>query len=264
MKLIKITVLIIFLCWLASGFTIAFIKPIRFAVIGDTHVGLEDSIYKQVINELKNEDIDFIINLGDITQSGLKTQYNEYIDATNSLDIPVYNVIGNHDIEGNGKTLYEDYFGASYRSFNYEGLHIIFLDNVSQSGLGNAQKEWLEQDLAENDKPVIVCMHIPVYDPTKKFPNRCFMDDDSRYLTKLAEVYNVKYILAGHVHGYAKGEKNGVVYIISGGAGGKLTMQRHRQNNFGCSHIVYDGVTFHHYILMEYNGQTLTDNYIKI
>jgi hypothetical protein len=41
-------------------------------------------------------------------------------------------------------------------------------------------------------------------------------------LLKLLQKYNVTMVFAGHIHGYFRGEWEGVPYIVTGGAGAEL------------------------------------------
>lgn len=94
--------------------------------------------------------------------------------ALGSSRATVFSVIGNHDQDG--KELYrakwEDSFGPTDYSFDRGDVHYVCLNNVHfyrgasywQPGeLTSQQLAWLRQDLrlADHNKKVIVCYHIP-------------------------------------------------------------------------------------------------------
>ena len=76
----------------------------------------------------------FVLDCGDIVGNtpGL---YPDYIQVSGGLGLPVYRIIGNHDMEMGLRSFehsyktYEDYFGPIYYSFNRGKAHYIILDN---------------------------------------------------------------------------------------------------------------------------------------
>ncbi len=111
----------------------------------DPHTTLDENynqIIKNAVDEMNNIDPDFVIVTGDIISEGDKTSieqarrwFNRYVSLIDSLDMPVYHTIGNHDIagifyqkdisdqRGYGKWLYYSYFGPAYYSFDWGNFH---------------------------------------------------------------------------------------------------------------------------------------------
>ncbi|GAI84822.1 unnamed protein product, partial [marine sediment metagenome] len=64
------------------------------------------------------------------TISQAKEWYNIYSDSIKNLDVPIFNMVGNHDVvgiyykkdisnePGYNKEMYRDYFGPTYYSFD--------------------------------------------------------------------------------------------------------------------------------------------------
>lgn len=66
----------------------------------------------------------------------------------------------------------------------------------------------------------------------------------------LMENYNVSHVFCGHIHAYVEGIRNGVQYIITGGAGAILYPAGH-------PHAI------HHYIRVTINDTGVTTEVIK-
>ncbi|MBU0672310.1 MAG: hypothetical protein KJ732_04690, partial [Candidatus Margulisbacteria bacterium] len=73
----------------------------------------------------------------------------------------------------------------------------------------------------------------------------------TKQLMALFEKYQVDYVIAGHIHGYARAERRGIVYVVSGGAGAPLYLPA----DFG---------GFYHYVRIDVNGEMITDRTVKI
>jgi alkaline phosphatase len=88
---------------------------------------------------------------------------------------PRYYVIGNHEVYDLSKEEFLAHTSATntYQSFDAGGYHFIILDAqynkegedlshvgwAVQGNIPQPELEWLEEDLAETDKPTIVCVH---------------------------------------------------------------------------------------------------------
>ena len=91
------------------------------------------------------------------------------------LDAPRYYVLGNHDVYDLSKEEFVEHTGCTftYGSFDADGYHFVILDAqynkdgedldhvgwVVQGYIPEVQLEWLKGDLAETEKPTIVCVH---------------------------------------------------------------------------------------------------------
>ena len=75
----------------------------------------------------------FVLDCGDIV-GNTPNLYLDYIQVSGGLGLPVYRIIGNHDMEIGVRSFehsyktYEDYFGPIYYSFNRGMAHYIILD----------------------------------------------------------------------------------------------------------------------------------------
>ncbi len=192
----------------SSGFSI---PNFTFVQISDTHAPSEQT--RQTINQLKNlwkVDLKpfgiqsyapaFIINTGDMTEFGEEgwTTYQSYWQGIN---IPLYNVLGNHD---NTWAPLRDKLraehGSPFYSFDTVGCHFIILESATvQDPLPSFCEEeinWVKDDLKKikTDTPIFLCFHHPL-DSTE------FASPYERYrLLELFQPYNLVCILVGHGH----------------------------------------------------------------
>ena len=133
-------------------------------------------------------------------------------------------------------------------SFDYGKVHFAMVD----SGLGELslpEMEWLEQDLSATEKPTkVVCLHYPPFDPGG---SDYVMDRGNEEFMDLMTRQGVAYVFCGHIHSYDKGERNGVTYVITGGAGAPLYPEENRE-------------AFHHYVRVTVSGETIETEVVRV
>jgi len=107
-------------------------KILRFAICADVHKDVmldANSTLKTFIEEAKEKDLDFIIQLGDFC---LPYDYNlNFMSVWNSYPGKKYHVIGNHDMDGSfTREQVVRYYNTPgrYYSFNCKDYHFIVLD----------------------------------------------------------------------------------------------------------------------------------------
>jgi predicted phosphodiesterase len=126
------------------------------------------------------------------------------------------------------------------------GIRIIALNNADFV-LSEEDYGFLEESL-KTDLRKIITMHRPVnyLNPLYTTPLR---DENGRFRS-LVEKGGVSAVLTGHEHHYGYYEINGVKYIVSGGAGGKLNTTT--DNNY------------HHFIIIKAGKETFEFKVEKI
>lgn len=123
---------------------------------------------------------------------------------------------GNHDFYAGDPehNPHDDYFnalfpyaaGRQYYSYDYGPAHISVLDAYNGLTSGSDQINWLENDLANTNKPwKFIIVHEPAYPP--------WSDDSYRYndyirsvVQPLCKKYNVAMVISGHLHVYSRAE----------------------------------------------------------
>lgn len=73
---------------------------LRIAMISDTHGWYADA--KAEVRDVNSQSVDFVIHLGDLTDTGTTKEYEWVRDMLGSLTVPYVALIGNHDFLGTG------------------------------------------------------------------------------------------------------------------------------------------------------------------
>ncbi len=165
-------------------------KQFTFVQITDIHLdAIEEhrSFFEKAIREINKINPAFVIATGDllleaerVTISQAKEWYDIYSGLISTFNIPVFNMVGNHDVvgihykkdistePGYNKEMYRDYFGPTYYSFDWSSYHCIvldpneFLDGNQFYRIPDYQVEWLRKDLSyRQGKPLLVFFHEP-------------------------------------------------------------------------------------------------------
>lgn len=223
-----------------------------FAVFGDNRDG--DKVFMDLIDRMnKDKSIKFAVNTGDLTSRGIEAEYEKYLDMSGSSMVEIHNAIGNHDIGfmGMGKGIFKNKFGADYYYFDHDDSRFIVMDNASGKGLGRKQWNWLKNAL-DTDKKIFVFMHKPIFDVSGSYP-RYVMESrsESEALDMQLKMSKVKYVFAGHIHGYGRQKIDGIVYINTAGAGAPLYLP------------AFSG-GFYHYVKVTVDGPKIKDEVVKI
>jgi hypothetical protein len=196
--------------------------PVHFAVLGDNRDS--GAVFESILKDIaRDEDVSFVVGLGDHVHDGDKEKYRYFLgQVREDLTIPFLTTVGNHEKRNGGRDLYGEVFGPLHYSFQIGPNYFIVLDN--SSGLGEAQTEWLTGELlkAQDFDTRVVFMHEPFSDPAHGISGHCMSEDDSRKLLDVFQRYRVTHVFASHMHGYWAGERQGIPYTVTGGAGAVL------------------------------------------
>ena len=187
----------------------------------------------------------FGVGCGDIMYDDLSL-FPEYERAVGRMDVPFWQVVGNHDLDFDAPTdagstaTFERHFGPRYYSFDRGDVHYVVLDDVfwpGSDGFGSAtddylgyidapQLTWLEQDLAlvEDGRPVVVFAHIPLLSTAFRrrggeTPSARGQVKNRAALYRLLDPFDA-HVVAGHVHEnehrFASGVHEHVVGTVCG------------------------------------------------
>jgi 3',5'-cyclic AMP phosphodiesterase CpdA len=219
-----------------------------FAVCGDSRDNAPT--YRRVLDAVTSGGSQFLLHTGDMVNLGSEEQWQAFQATMADFALPFYPVPGNHDgLEGklDGFLAYSGAPAAHY-SFDRAPVHFTLADSHN-GGISAAELSWLRDDLSVTDQPVkMVFLHHPPFDPDgtdhiMAYGNESFM--------ALMIEQKVDYVFAGHIHAYAQEERDGVVYVITGGAGAPLYGQDHPQ-------------AFYHYLRVNVEGEDVNVEVVKI
>ncbi len=161
-------------------------QTVKFAVIADIHQGYLRDVEQRLqvfLDDVKREEqVDFIIQLGDFTLYPTKAKSGSFLKRWNSFKGPKHHVLGNHDMDRANKAQVRAFWGmpANYYAFDLKGFRFIVLDgNHLKEGLddyrdyensnyyshkgrghfGPQQLQWFKEQLASTDLHVVSFSH---------------------------------------------------------------------------------------------------------
>lgn len=187
-----------------------------FVFISDTqrwYDETEDAVY--AINQMEN--VDFVIHTGDLSDFGLKLEFELQRDILNKLDVPYVCLLGNHDCLATGQDVFRIIFGDENFSFHAGNTHFVCLNtNALEFDYSEAVPDfaYIENDLSNLPAGIartIVAMHAAPY--TEQFNNNI-----ARVFQHYIDEYpSLQFCLAGHTHSLAVEDifEDGIFYYTA-------------------------------------------------
>ncbi len=217
----------------------------------------------------------FTVIAGDLVDAGnAKWQWERQFFA--SLQplisrVPFYPVLGNHEVNTD---YYYEYMSLPapeyFYTFTYGNTQFFMLDTNRDVRPGTEQYAWLEKQLAASTARWKVCVHHqPPFSSDDDYGNNwkapikraTLGDTKAKPLVALYDKHAVDIVWTGHVHSYERTwlirngkpvEKDGTLYMITGGAGGPLEtagpyrpgFQRHVKHGHHFCYVTVHGGEF--------------------
>jgi len=195
-----------------------------FIVITDTHIQdnnggkftkEKENKLRNLKNVISNNDVKFAVHLGDITQSGNAQEIDLFIEIADSLGVPFYPVIGNHDIYfGNFNNEWKNKIGSTRYRIDGNGSNssvtLFFMDSAN-SFFGNDQLDWLERELKYTNETVFVFTHAPLF---VKGPVDMQQISDTNERARIVSMLRnkCKIMFMGHLHKDMENVIGNVIY----------------------------------------------------
>jgi hypothetical protein len=215
--------------------------PFQFAMVGDSRDG--EKVYAQLMKRIVERKPHFLIHLGDMIPHSGEKEWQKFFEISKPITLPFFPVVGNHDVGAgsSGDEVYRKQFflpeGKTYYAFRAGGVFFVILD--SEKGRGRLTKEqvlWLE-DILSSSKEIfkLVFIHRPLFLPIDSLKRGRALDkypierDD---LHRLFLREKVKAVFEADDHRYDRREKDGILYLISGGGGAPLASVKERGGYF--------------------------------
>lgn len=206
-----------------------------FAYISDSHL-YERTLNDRFVNALMRavDDVnaldpqpDFVFYGGDLAQLGRPGELELGAQLLKSVKAPIHMMVGEHDWFLDMGDKWRDLFGQETYSFDHKGVHAVVLMSVNEedfwtargmtpeqrmgtvAGLdngvqsrfevGEAQREWLKQDLAtvSKDTPLLVFSHSPLYHYYEPWN---FWTKDAAEVQAILKPYRAVTVIHGHTH----------------------------------------------------------------
>ena len=195
-----------------------------FAVVGDTR---SNGTFEQICRELRATPLDFAVLLGDCAQDANESDHRyfraECADEY-ALPFPVFYVVGNHDVSPDRFPVarFEDCYGPSIFSFNYQDCLFIVLRILDEPGSNRESLDFLRKIAKERPQRFrkrFVFMHIP---PAISPDVTAREYSEGGEVMDLFDKLQIDYVFAGDFHGYGRTQRNRTNYIVTGGGGAHL------------------------------------------
>ncbi len=223
---------------------------IEFFFCADLHIPFDDrGIVKKIVRQANSRKPDFVLLGGDLVQMGLPNYYTTLKKVLRKFRVPVISAIGNHDTsfsDYSDQRQWKKFFGNTFFYFDAGPARFIFLNNANFD-LKDAQLGFLENAL-KTDLQKFIIMHRPVGYVNKLYITP--LKGGSERFRELIEKAGVTAVMTGHEHHYGSYEVDGIKYIVSGGAGGRLNTNT--KNNY------------HHYIIGNVGKDTFSFQVITL
>ncbi|MFA4646416.1 metallophosphoesterase [Pyrococcus kukulkanii] len=179
------------------------------AHISDTHitneVAFKSYAFDLIVNEINTRPFDLVIHTGDVTNNGLREEYEHASYLIRKIEKPLIVVPGNHDARNVGYELFERYIGPLSGVYEFKDGVVIWVDStipdLSDGRIGGYKYRWLKAKLEEysHKKIKIVAAHhhlVPLPD-TGRERNVLFNAGD---VLDLLLSHEVTLYMCGHKH----------------------------------------------------------------
>lgn len=179
------------------------VKPFKFALITDTHIGSPNNNedLQRTVDDINQNmpEIEFAIVSGDVTEFGSDKELTIAKNILDQLNVPTYVIPGNHDSNWSesGTNSFLTIFGTETFGFEHNGYKFFGLPSGPNMRMspGQIPREgitWFNEQLEQTDKetPIIFVNHYPMDNSL----NNWFEVMDA------LKPYNVKAMLCGHGH----------------------------------------------------------------
>ncbi|MFN8792214.1 MAG: metallophosphoesterase family protein [Bdellovibrionales bacterium] len=174
---------------------------VRFALITDSHQNYKD--LDDTVNIVNESGAQFVIHLGDFTDSGTRDEYEIFFAFWRDLLIPSWVVPGNHDLATTRDKLFRRVFGADNQSIVTPFAKFIFWNsNALELVPTRADLNWLQQEVASASatEPVLIFQH---QDP---FNNLTFTPVDRAQMTTIMSAHPQIFVFHGHLHRFSRSQ----------------------------------------------------------
>lgn len=185
---------------------------VSFIAISDSH-GFYDDLKAAVDYINTRSEVDFVVMCGDITDSGLAKEFEWYRQIIMSLKVPIITLLGNHDYNSNGATIYKKMFGPSNFYFDYGKFRFIGFDDVVwENNNATPHFDWLRavlENVKTEVRPAVLFAHIPSW-------NDQLTGAKSREMESIIQDSPVVLCMHGHHHNYEYREHDNIKYVVTG------------------------------------------------
>jgi len=211
--------------------------PLHFAVVGNINnsIGLFE---RKMIPMLNRAGPDALISVGNAVSGAGEDKYRALYRTLSHLEMPYLLAVGEHEGGTFGRFNFYEHFGPFFYGFRAGDSQFLFLDGTNPDTYP-FQLHWLEQQLRDPapkhrfvfiGRPLFPAEHkTPIDSPTQYLADTTFRER----LHTLFRDHGVDAVFAGSLHLFDRQERDGVTYVVTGGAGGL---------------VLNDEISYYHYV----------------
>ena len=175
--------------------------------LSDIHVGAQfrEAVFDQVIEELNSLKPDVVIITGDLTNEGLKEQYEKCKTLISKINVDrIIAISGNHDYRNTGYLHFKKYF--PYQTINELSDDVVLITigtarpDRDEGEVGHRQTLWLERTMKKYKERIkILAMHHHLIGIPDTGSDRLTIIDAGDVLRATLDS-DVDLVLCGHKH----------------------------------------------------------------
>ncbi len=213
----------------------------QFAIVTDRTGGMRPGVFPRAVKKVNELQPEFVITVGDLIPGGgrlrdekeIRRQWDEFNGFVDGFEMPFFYLPGNHDVSnGVMDRIWDEKFGVRYYSFVYKDVLFLCLNTQDGEGsgpfLGEEQIAWAKEEVAKHAdvRWTMVFIHQPLWVMEEGIPRNVngkpvLKKSKTGWPEIEAALSGRKHtVYAGHVHRYAKYERNEVNYYTLGTTGG--------------------------------------------
>jgi len=263
-------------------------RPLQIVTYGDMRFtapsetgATNPKVRRWLVDRIASEKPDAVLLSGDIPwHGGIANDYAVYRSETNlwrEEHIRIYPALGNHEFQGlegacldNWWSAFPELRGLRYYSVQLgDSVYVLNLDSNLPFTPGSEQMTWVSKQLAglppgvrflllNLHHPPVVDVQADGDDSHNGRPNEAAL---AAFLAAAPQKSRVRFIVAaGHVHNYERFDRDGIVYLVSGGGGAKP-----RPVERGPKDLYQDrGFPNYHYVKLVVSGEKLRGTMIRV
>ena len=211
----------------------------QFVIVTDRTGGLRPGVFEKGAEKVNLLQPEFVMSVGDLIsgytedEAEINRQWEEFDSYVESLDMPFFYVVGNHDITNKVmEDIWKQRLGRTYYHFVYHD--VLFLCLNSEEGLdahrssffSEDQRAYIKQALDENPdvRWTLVFLHKPVW-LSEGHLGGDKPEDPSGWKEIEGMLQGRKHtVYAGHIHRYTQDthENNNYITLATTGGGSRL------------------------------------------
>jgi len=216
-------------------------KDFQFAIVTDRTGGMRPGVFPRAVAKVNELQPEFVITVGDLIAGGnhqrdekkIREEWDEFNGFIEGFEMPFFYLPGNHDVSNAVMDrIWDEMYGVRYYSFTYKDVLFLCLNTQDGEGsgpfLGEEQIAWAREEITDHPEVrwTMVFIHQPLWvveegsrpgenaEPAAKQSKTGWPEIEAALSGRKHTVY------AGHVHRYAKFERNEANYYTLGTTGG--------------------------------------------